>query len=191
MPTHPHAPLEPDYKFCPKCGGGLERRIVEAHDPRARLVCRACGFIFYIDPKVAVGTVVRGEKGFLILRRAIEPGYGKWVFPGGYVDRGESLEGAAVREALEETGLDVRLGALVNIYSFARRGIIMIIYEAEAAPGTPKVNLESLELRWVGPGEIPWDDLAFPSTRSAFRDYFLRHGLAEHVPPGLDPGEEF
>jgi len=191
MATHPHAPLEPDYKFCPKCGGALQRRIVEAHDPRPRLVCTSCGFIFYIDPKVAVGTVVRGEKGFLLLRRAIEPGYGKWVFPGGYVDRGESLEGAAVREALEETGLDVRLGPLVNIYSYSMRGIIMIIYEAEAAAGDPKVNMESLELRWAGPSEIPWDDLAFPSTRSAFRDYFLRHGLSDHVPPGLDPGEEF
>jgi len=191
MATHPHAPLDPGYKFCPMCGGGLGKRVVEAHDPRERLVCSVCGFVFYIDPKVAVGTIVKGEEGFLILRRAIEPGYGKWVFPGGYVDRGESPEEAAVREALEETGLGIRLGGLVNIYSYARRGIIMIIYEAEATGGQARLSPESLDVRWVTADRIPWLDLAFPSTRAAFRDYFQRHGLERHVPEDFDPGEEF
>ena len=190
MTSHFH-PVDPGYRFCPKCGGALTKRIVEPHDPHERLVCGRCGFIFYIDPKVAVGTIVRSEAGFLLLRRSIEPGYGKWVFPGGYVDRGETLQAAAVREALEETGVAITLGRLIDVYSYPMRSIIMIIYEAAVESGSARVMPESLEVGWFAPSEIPWNDLAFPSTRVAFRDYFLRHGLAELIPEGLDPGAEF
>ena len=94
------------YRFCPKCGGALETRLLRAGDPQ-RLVCTAaaCGFVFYMDPKVAVGTIIKdaGQR-LLLIRRAIEPGYGLWVFPGGYVDRGEAVTAAAIREAREEAG---------------------------------------------------------------------------------------
>ena len=87
----------------------LESRLLKATEPQ-RLVCRRCGFVFYLDPKVAVGTIIRDERNHVVLvRRAIEPGYGQWVFPGGYVDRGEEVHAAAVREAREEAGLDIRL----------------------------------------------------------------------------------
>ena len=70
-------------------------------------MCASCGFVFYMDPKVAVGTVIRtADDRVVLVRRAIEPGYGLWVFPGGYVDRGEQVLDAAVREAREESGLD-------------------------------------------------------------------------------------
>ena len=106
------------YRFCPRCGGELERRLLKSTEPE-RLVCLRCAFVFYLDPKIAVGTIIRTSDGRIVLvRRAIDPGYGKWVFPGGYVDRGEPLTTAAVREAREECGLDVRLDGLVNIYSY-------------------------------------------------------------------------
>ena len=191
MTQHIHEPGDHGYRFCPMCGAPLENRVVGAPDPQERLVCTDCKFIFYLDPKVAVGTLVRGPKGFLLLKRAIKPGYGKWVFPGGYVDRWETVEQAAVREAREEAGIDIRLGNLINIYSYARRGIVLISYEAEAGPGEAKINLESLDLMWSAPDEIPWNDLAFPSTRSTFRDYFRSHGLEKFVPVDFDPGAEF
>jgi ADP-ribose pyrophosphatase YjhB (NUDIX family) len=173
------------------CAGELTKRIVESHDPRERLVCTRCSFVFYVDPKVAVGTIVRGEEGFLLLKRAIEPGYGKWTFPGGYVDRGETLEAAAIRETLEETGVTVTLPRLLRVYSYPRRSIIMIVYEAAHSGGVARATPEALEVRWCPPSDVPWCDLAFPSTRVSFRDYFAANGLGAHVPPDLDPGEEF
>jgi len=166
----------PTFSFCPVCGGRLERRVLRDNEP-ARLVCAACASVLYLDPKVAVGTIIRDEsRRVLLLRRAIEPGHGKWVFPGGYVDRGEVVERAAVREALEETGLDVTLGPLVGIYSYAGRTPIVIVFAAESASGTLRLDHESLEARWFAPADIPWADLAFPSTDEALRDYL--HGRA-------------
>ena len=108
---------EPAFRFCPACAGPLEARQLKAGDP-SRLVCARCGFILYLDPKVAVGTVITtADERIVLVRRAIEPGYGLWVFPGGYVDRGEEITVAAVREAREEAGLQVRLDGLINIYS--------------------------------------------------------------------------
>lgn len=167
------------YRFCPRCGGTLERRLLKAGEPE-RPVCTRCGFVFYIDPKIAVGTIIVTDGGGLVLvRRAIEPGYGKWVFPGGYVDRGEPLTAAAVREAREECGLDVRLDGLVNIYSYAGRAPVIVVYAATAIGGVLTIDEESLESAEFATGALPWDDLAFRSTHEGLRDYLhgLRHPL--------------
>ena len=160
-----------EYRFCPRCGGPLERRLLKATEPH-RLVCTVCGFVFYLDPKIAVGTIIRSQSGRLVLvRRAIDPGYGKWVFPGGYVDRGEPLTAAAIREAREECGLDVRLEGLVNIYSYSGRSPVIVVYAARATGGTLAADDECLETAEFDSGDIPWDDLAFRSTQDGLRDY--------------------
>jgi ADP-ribose pyrophosphatase YjhB (NUDIX family) len=188
MPSHDHHDrgADPGYRFCPRCGSALEKRVVEAHDPRERLVCSRCDFIFYLDPKVAVGTVVKGEEGLLLLKRSIQPGYGKWVYPGGYVDRGETLEGAAVRETVEETGVRISLGPLLGLYSYAGRALIVIVYEGSPVSGDPGPTPEALEAGWFAAEAIPWGELAFHSTRSALRDYLKRHGMARLVPAEYD-----
>jgi 8-oxo-dGTP diphosphatase len=164
----------PPYKFCPVCGSALEPRVLKITEPK-RLVCTnaSCGFVFYLDPKIAVGTIIRvGDRGRIVLvKRAIEPGYGKWVFPGGYVDRGEEITLAALREAREEAGLDVRLDHLINIYSYAGRAPVIIVYAATMISGELAVDDEGLEAREFDLDDIPWDDLAFRSTREALRDY--------------------
>jgi ADP-ribose pyrophosphatase YjhB (NUDIX family) len=168
----------PLYRYCPACGGALEPRLLKTGDPE-RLVCDRCGFVFYMDPKVAVGTIIRtGDSRLVLVRRAIEPGYGLWVFPGGYVDRGEEVTAAAIREAREEAGLDVRLDGLVNVYSYPGRPLIIIVYAATAIGGELCTDEECLEARLFDAGEIPWDSLAFQSTNEA-----LRHYLAGRVHP--------
>jgi 8-oxo-dGTP diphosphatase len=157
------------FRFCPACGGTLESRLLKAGDPE-RLVCTQCEFVFYLDPKLAVGTIIRDERDRVVLvRRAIEPGYGKWVFPGGYVDRGEQVQAAAVREAREETGLDVRLEGLVDIYSYAGHVPVIVVYAATMVGGCLGCDDEGLEARFFERDEIPWEELAFRSTREALQ----------------------
>ena len=159
-----------DYRFCPRCAAPLASRILRASEP-PRLTCQACGFIFFLDPKVATGAVFTLDGGILLLQRAIQPSYGKWVFPGGYVDRGESLEAAALREVKEECGLDVRLTRLLGAYSSPGNPVILIAFTGEVTGGSLAVDEEGLCARAFPPAEIPWGDLAFPSTTRVIRDY--------------------
>src|SRR5437016_8204641 len=152
---HPHDESHA-YQFCPRCGGTLERRQLKSSEPE-RPVCARCGFVFYLDPKIAVGTIIKQADDRLVLvRRAIEPGYGKWVFPGGYVDRGELLTAAAIREAREECGLEVRLDGLVNIYSYAGTTPVIVVYAATAIGGALAVDDECLETAEFESAAIPW-----------------------------------
>lgn len=155
------------------CGSDLEPRSLKATEP-TRLVCTGCGFVFYLDPKVAVGTLIRNQRDELVLvRRAIEPGYGKWTFPGGYVDRGEPVKEAAVREAKEEVGLDVRLDSLLNVYSYPRAPVI-IVYLATMTGGVIECDDEGLEAMFFTAQTIPWSELAFRSTHDALTEYLQK-----------------
>ncbi|HUD72395.1 MAG TPA: NUDIX hydrolase [Dongiaceae bacterium] len=159
------------YRHCPRCGGRLEERLVFEHDP-PRQVCVACGFVFYRDPKVAAGAICRTPEGIVLLRRGIEPGHGLWVYPGGYVDRGESLPAAAARETREEVGLEVRVDRLVGVYSYPGRPVIVVVYAATVIGGALRGGPEALEVATFDREAIPWATLAFPSTREALNDYF-------------------
>ena len=162
---------ERPYSYCPLCGGDLELRALKTTEP-GRLVCIQCGFIFYLDPQVAVATIIQDDRNQIVLvKRAIEPGYGKWVMPGGYVDRGEEVKVAAVREAREEVGLDVQLGRLINVYSYPGRAPVIIVYAATILGGCLACDDEGLEARFFAPDEIPWAELAFRSTHEALREF--------------------
>jgi ADP-ribose pyrophosphatase YjhB (NUDIX family) len=174
---HHHAHGHIEYRFCPRCGGGLERRIVKANEPR-RLVCTACSFIFYQDPKVVASTIFTLNGGIVLLKRGVEPAIGKWVFPGGYVDRGESVAEAAIRETKEESEVEVKLGPLLNVYSYPRSPTVIVVYTAKIIGGEVGAGDESLEARTFSPSQIPWNELAFDSTRDALTDY-IRLYLAE------------
>jgi ADP-ribose pyrophosphatase YjhB (NUDIX family) len=174
-------PASAEYRFCPRCAGGLELRLIKGGEPE-RLVCAGCGFVFYLDPKVAACTIAMIDGGIVLLRRAIEPALGKWVFPGGFVDRGETVAAAAVRETLEEVNLRVGLTGILDAYSYAGSQVVVIVYAAEVLGGDLQACDECLEVRTFAPEDIPWSDLAFESTREALRDYVHRFFPRARVP---------
>ncbi|MEW6388594.1 MAG: NUDIX hydrolase [Thermodesulfobacteriota bacterium] len=162
-----------DYKFCPQCGGALAERLLKAGEPK-RLVCTRCAFIFYIDPKLAVLAVVPLDGGIVMVRRGIDPGYGMWVVPGGFVDVGEIVEDAVVRETLEEANLTVRVKRFLNVYSYHASRTVVLGYLTEYLSGDLAPGDEELEARIFKPQEIPWDLIPFRSTRDALREYLGR-----------------
>jgi ADP-ribose pyrophosphatase YjhB (NUDIX family) len=170
-----------EYKFCPKCGQGLEAKSLKAGEP-SRLVCGACSFVFYLDPKVAAGTITLVDGGVVLLRRGIDPQWGKWVFPGGFVDRGESVQDAAVRETLEEVRLRVSLTGILDVYSFSGNDVVLVVYAADVVGGELGVGDEAEDVKAFAPEQIPWPDLAFDSTRDALRDYVHRFFPRVRVP---------
>ena len=161
-------------KFCPMCGGPLRLSTVR-DDPKERLVCQDCAYVFYQDPKVSACTIPMVDGKVVLVRRAISPGKGLWVFPGGYMDQEETVEEAARRETLEEVGLEVRLTKLVGVYSY-RTSVVVIVYACAVLGGHLRIDGESQEVRTFRPDEIPWEELAFPSTRDALRDFLAMSG---------------
>lgn len=169
MPSHPHA----FSRFCMHCGERLTSAIPEG-DSKRRMVCIDCGFIHYLNPRPVAGTIpVRGDGSILLLRRAIEPRIGYWVFPGGYMDLGETAEEAAMRETREEALLDVEALSLVGVFTRTEPGVVVIVYEAIAL-GEGGLGEEATEMRWFAPHEIPWDELAFDSTEAALKAWVSR-----------------
>ena len=164
---HQHGP---HFRFCPKCGGALSRQLLKPNEPK-RLVCGSCSFIFYDDPKVAACTIPVIQGKILLVQRGIEPGYGKWVFPGGFLDRGERVEDAAIRETWEETGLKVEVGHLLNAYSYPGYPVVVLVYPATVLAGEPQALDETLAVKLFAPADIPWSELAFPSTTDALTEY--------------------
>lgn len=188
----PRVLSDPGFKFCPKCGSALEKRRLKEFEPE-RLLCPDCGYVMYLNPKVAAGAVVEHRGGVVLLRREIDPRAGFWVHPGGFVDRGETLEQAARRETFEEVGLDVEIGRLLGAFSFADSEVVVVTFAAHVISGEPVVGDESLEVRTFAPHEIPWDELAFPSTRLALDEYLrtasapIPHAPSANLPPAREP----
>ncbi len=163
-----------DPQYCPHCTGRLGPRALKQGEPD-RLVCAECEFVYYLDPKLAAGVVTVHEGKIVLLRRAIEPAYGTWVFPGGFVDRGEHPEAAAVREAREEANVEVALEGLLGVYNAPPgSAVVVVVYRGIVTGGEPLALDESLEVGCFSPDEVPWNELAFPTTRLALQD-FLTH----------------
>ena len=162
-----------EYRFCPRCASALEPRTLKAGEP-PRPACAACGFVLYLNPKVAACTICTVEGGIVLLRRAIAPEKGKWVFPGGFVDRGEPVAAAAIRETREEVNLRVGLTGILDVYSFPGQEVVVVVYAADVLSGRLQAGDETEAVRAFPPEELPWDELGFDTTRAALRDYLRR-----------------
>jgi 8-oxo-dGTP diphosphatase len=160
----------PEYEFCPRCAGRFEERVIKDGDPE-RLVCRNCGFVFYVGPKLVAGALFELDGGVLLVRRDIEPGYGKWTFPGGFVERGERAEAAAEREVLEECGLRIDVTGILGLYTYEGQIPAIAVFTARVTGGEPEPLDETMDVRSFPRDALPWPALAFPSTEHALKDY--------------------
>ena len=138
------------------------RRTPDGED-RERLTCADCGFVAYENPKIVTGSVVLVDGKVMLCRRAIEPRRGFWTIPAGYMELGETVEEAAIREAREEACAEIAIEGVLAIYSIARIGQVQVLFRAHLARPGFAADAESLDVRLFEWDEIPWDELAFPS----------------------------
>ena len=160
------------FRFCVLCGALLAETRLQTED-RPRLVCVSCAYVQYINPKVVCGTLTVQDGLLWLLRRGIEPRLGYWAYPAGFQEWDESSEDAARRETMEEIGCDVLIEGLFGVYSTPGAPVVNIVYSASLLTTSiaPKSTSEALEVRAFLPGDIPWDELAFPSTRAVLLDW--------------------
>ena len=162
--------------FCNQCGARVELRIPPG-DHLPRYVCPACGTIHYENPRLVVGCVPELADGrILICKRAIEPRRGFWTVPAGFMENDETLQQAAARESQEEALADVEIGSLLTVVHVLHAHQVHVFFRAVLPRAEFGVGPESLEVKLVRPEEIPWDDIAFPST-----DYTLRRYLEDRA----------
>jgi ADP-ribose pyrophosphatase YjhB (NUDIX family) len=166
--------------FCSRCGAALEL-TTPPEEHRERLTCSACGHIAYVNPRMVVTTLpVDADGNLVLIRRGIEPGYGSWAQPGGFLEVDETVSEAAVRETLEETGYVVAPGELIGLYSRLEAAVVTLAFEARVVGGAARPCAESLEIVPFRPADIPWTEIAFKTSHWAIRDWVrLRHPEVE------------
>ena len=155
-----------DLSYCQRCGHSLAEKRIEN---RVRPHCPSCGYVVFLDPKVAALALVSQDGKLVLVRRGIEPAMGRWSFPSGYVDRGEAVEDATVREVREETGLDVRLDGLVGLYSATGSLVVLAAYSAQVIGGTLASGGEVTGVGLFSPEDLP--PLPFPHDDQILRDW--------------------
>ena len=161
-------------KYCPSCGATVSYRIPE-DDNRERAVCDACNTIHYRNPLVVVGCVAERDGKVLLCKRSIEPRYGRWTVPAGFMELGESLAEGAARETLEEACATVEIGHLFASIDVVDAGQVHIFFTGKLVSDYA-AGSESLDARLFTKDEIPWDELAFSSGRFALERYFEDQG---------------
>jgi ADP-ribose pyrophosphatase YjhB (NUDIX family) len=162
-------------KFCSECAHPVTVAIPEG-DNRPRYVCTQCGTIHYQNPKMVIGSIPVWEKDgeikVLLCKRAIEPRYGYWTLPAGFMENEETTAEAAVRETEEEAGANVELGNLFTLLNVAHVHQVHLFYLARLLDLDYAAGIESLDVQLFAEHEIPWDDLAFPTIRTTLELFF-------------------
>lgn len=164
--------------FCANCGNKVEMAIPDG-DNRERHVCSHCGEIHYQNPKVIAGCIPVWQDKILLCKRAIEPRYGLWTLPAGFLENGESLEDGAARETWEEALAKVKNIELYQIYNLLPANQIYVLFRAELCdPQGYGVGSESLEVKLVDEEDIPWEEIAFKVIEGTLRRFLKerRHG---------------
>lgn len=168
-------------KYCSKCGASVVYKI-PGGDTYYRYVCENCGTIHYLNPNLVVGTLPFMGDRILLCKRAIEPAYGLWTLPSGFMENGETVEDGAIRETLEEANARVEITRLHTVYSCSNINHVYLLFEARLLDMNFYAGEESLDVRLFSGGEIPWDDIAFTAVRFALEShYFMENDGEVHM----------
>ena len=181
MASRPDPRAPQAIRYCSACGAATEHRV-PADDNRERAVCPACGTIHYQNPRIVVGCLPTWEDRILICRRAIEPRYGLWTLPAGFMENGETAAEGAAREAAEEANARVEVTDLYTVYSIPRISQVYMMFRARLLDPGVSPGTESLEVKLVTEDEIPWDQLAFAMVKRTLR-HFVEDRRTGAFPP--------
>jgi len=157
-------------EHCNRCGSKVDF-VTPPRDSLPRHVCSACGHIQYENPRLVVGCVAEWEGRILLCRRAIEPRYGYWTLPAGFMENGESTAQGAIRETHEEAGASVSIDAPFALISIPHINQVHLFYRGRLERPEYAAGDESLAVALVAPDEIPWDELAFRSVTLCLERY--------------------
>ena len=157
--------------FCSNCGQSVTY-ITPPGDDRARYCCKSCGAIHYHNPRMVVGSIPEAGDKILLCRRAIEPCYGKWTLPAGYLENGETVADGAKRETYEEARARVEILAPYAMYNICYVNQIYLMFRARLKDHHYRAGTESLEVRLFSESDIPWDDIAFRVIQATLIKYY-------------------
>ena len=165
------AMINPSMNFCSDCGEKVSLSIPDG-DNVPRYVCDACGTIHYQNPKMVVGCIPEWGDQILLCRRAIEPRYGLWTLPAGFMENGETAAAGAARETLEEAGARVTIDQLYTFLNLPNINQIYVMFRGTMLDLDFAAGTESLEVKLFGEAEIPWKELAFRTIKVTLEKYF-------------------
>ena len=165
--------------FCSACGARVEIRVPTG-DTLPRYVCTDCETIHYENPKMVVGCIPEWDNCILLCRRAIEPRYGLWTVPAGFMENGETTAQGALRETLEEANARVEILGLYALFNIPHINQVYILFRARLLDLDFYAGAESLETRLLGETEIPWDQIAFATVRRTLKLYFSDRRSGEY-----------
>jgi len=159
-------------KHCKECGTAVEYRVPDDGDTKPRAVCPACHTIHYENPLNVVGTVPHWGDKVLLCKRNIEPRFGKWTLPAGFMELNETTAEGAARETDEEAGAQFEMEGLFTLLNVARVGQVHLFYRARLTSDQFNPGTETIEARLFSEEEIPWDEIAFRTVKETLEHYF-------------------
>lgn len=159
-------------KHCKNCGSAVVYRLPDDGDTKQRAVCPACHTVHYENPLNVVGTVAHLGDRVLLCKRNIEPRWGKWTLPAGFMELGETTDEGAARETDEEAGAEFEMEALFTVVSVPRVGQVHLFYLARLLSDEFNPGHETIEARLFTEDEVPWDEIAFRTVRETLTRYF-------------------
>ncbi len=173
-------------KFCSECGSGSLCLATDGRGLAQRRVCGGCGVTHYQNPKLVAACLAEWQGQVLLCRRTIEPGVGLWTLPGGYVEASEPIQAAAAREAREEACATVDDLCLFRVFNLPKFNQVVAVFRGTLRDGRCAIGEESSEVVLFPKRDLPWDSLAFESTRAALHDYATRRWQATYASPVED-----